>query len=116
MIEGDRTQYVIGGHMLRALADLLHIRVTDWKRTPAQNKATTSASPTSLHLVGGAVDMGIETSQAKRDVLTALGYTVELHEKGTARHYHVYGGWKAVILVGSSTAVLTGMLAKAVHA
>lgn len=105
----DRTGVALAGHLLYGLAHMIGARVTSWTRTPEQNAAS-KGSPTSYHLVGGAVDLGRETSKAKLDLLRNLGFTVEWHEKGTATHWHVYGSWKAVALVAGSAAVLAAMI------
>ena len=105
---------MIAGYTLRALCELLRIRVTSWTRSETENASIAAASPTSYHLFGGAVDMGRETPESKRKFLELLGYKVEWHEKGTATHWHVYGGWKAVAIVGASSAVIAKTVATVV--
>jgi hypothetical protein len=113
MVQSDHTGQILAGYMLRALCDLLGVRVTSWKRTPAENAAVGGA-PASLHLIGAAVDFGIETSEAKRRVLEQFGYTVQRHEKGTAVHWHAFGSWESVAAVGGTGAAAAAIISAVV--
>lgn len=99
-VEGRR----IGGHILLGVARLLGARVTSFERTKAENDAC-GGSPTSAHLVGGAVDVGLETGAAVRSVLSFLSCaaTDGLHQ-GTAPHFHYTGGWSTVAKVACGVA------------
>lgn len=103
---------ILAGHLLKALADLLQLRVTSWHRSSSENAAAQGA-PKSLHLIGAAVDVGREAAPEKLDLLRKLGFTVEWHTKGTAPHWHIYGDWPAIVLVAGSAGALALLIRKA---
>lgn len=80
---------VIAAHLGYYWAELLGVRVTSFKRSEAVN-AQVSGSPTSWHLIGGAIDYGRETPAWKRAALDIF-LTSAFHTKGTAPHYHAVG-------------------------
>jgi biotin operon repressor len=98
--------------MLKAALEFLGARVTSWKRSTADNTSVGGA-PASFHLIGAAIDFGRETPQESIDALRSLGFTVEWHEKGTAPHYHAYGSWKTVALIGTLGAATIAIVHKA---
>lgn len=114
MVEGNKLLGMqLGGTMLHAVAIALGARVTSFKRSPETNRKV-GGSPTSAHLVGGAIDVGIETPEAVRRVLAALSChpTDGLHSAGTAPHYHYTAGWPTVaalvVAAGGTAALIKG--------
>ena len=80
------------------LVKAVGFRVTSWRRDVETNSRV-GGSPTSLHLVGGAVDFGREAD------VTSFGFKLVetlsekggLHKKGSAPHFHFEAGPKILV-------------------
>jgi len=70
------------------LARMLGARVTSTVRSVLENKAA-GGRATSLHLVGGALDLGRETSAGVIALLRPLCSICVFDEAGTAPHWHL---------------------------
>lgn len=92
----ERQVAAVGGFVLFAVAKLIGIRVTEWRR-PAD---ADYGSATSLHKVGGAVDFGQETEKWKVEVMKffCAGRAEDgFHTSGTGPHYHFTAGGRTVV-------------------
>lgn len=104
MWDAKKFEKGLSGPFVLLLCFVSGIRVTSWLRSPSENERVGGVS-NSDHLYGGAVDFGRETSDRKVEFLRSLGVHVLYDEGGTAPHYHAWGSWSLVYLVGCGLAI-----------